>query len=528
LADTPRIEGLVTRIQELERDVEDRGRIEQALRASEEQYRSLYETALVGLFRTRIEDGKILKANHVGARLMGYASVEALLAADVVISGYYSAERRGELLRELREHGEVSDFEAHWTYPDGREQDISISARIYPEHGYLEGVVIDVTERNQLQARLVQAQKMEAVGTLAGGVAHDFNNLLMGIQGNVSLMLPAVAKDHPHHVRLVQIQELVAAGAELSGQLLGFARSGRTSIRPTDLNVALRRTADMFLRTRRDIRVHRDLTPGLWVADVDRMQLDQVLVNLYVNAGHAMPSGGDLRLSTGNLMLDAAAAARLCVRPGRYVRVSVTDSGVGMDEKTRTRVFEPFFTTRGLGHGTGLGLASAYGILRGHDGAIQVESVLGQGSTFTFFLPAHEGEADHEPPSELEVFAGTETLLLVDDEEVVAEVTRQMLDALGYQVLVARTGPEAIATFSAQPDRIALVLLDMVMPAMDGGDVFDALRSIRPDVRIMLSSGYSFEGVGVRMAARNCDGFLQKPFQLAALSSKLREVLDRK
>jgi len=526
--ETPTIEQLQHRIAQLERDATEHARVVQALSESEEQHRVLYETALVGLFRTGIGDGKVLKANQAAARLMGYDTVQQLMDANIVIGDYYPAERRAELLRQLQKHGRVSDFEAHWTYPSGREQDITISAKIYPEWGYIEGVVMDITERKQLLARLLQAQKMEAVGALAGGIAHDVNNILMGIQGNVSLMLGALGKDHPHYARLLQIQDLVTSGAELTGQLLGFARGGRYTGRPTDLNMLVRKTADLFQRTRRDIRVSKVLADGLWISNVERAQLEQVLVSLCVNAGHAMPNGGELTLTTANLHIDPVDSERYHLPAGNYVRVSVTDTGAGMDEATRARVFEPFFTTKAMGRGAGLGLASSYGVIRGHGGAIDVDSAPGRGTTFSFHLPAYQGKAEHDPRPGPEVVGGSETILLVDDDEVVAMVTRQMLESLGYTVLVAHSGRDAVAAYAAQHEQIALVLLDMIMPSMSGADVCDALRAIEPNARIILSSGHSLDGLTARAMERNCDGFLQKPFQLGALSSTLREVLDRR
>jgi two-component system cell cycle sensor histidine kinase/response regulator CckA len=260
--------------------------------------------------------------------------------------------------------------------------------------------------------------------------------------------------------------------------------------------------------------------------EVDRGQMEQVFMNLFVNAWQAMPGGGEIYLETENVDLDDARAISYSVRPGRYVKISVTDTGTGMDEKTRERIFDPFFTTKGMGRGTGLGLATVYGIIKGHKGAINVYSEPGHGTTFTIYLPASEREVIGEKTETWTIAMGTETILLVDDEKMVLEVSREMLEFLGYRVYAAGSGQEALAVYMEKRNEIDLVILDMIMPGISGGETFDRLREINSAVRVLLSSGYSINGEAKHILDRGCNGFIQKPFHLTKLSRKIREVLD--
>jgi nitrogen-specific signal transduction histidine kinase/CheY-like chemotaxis protein len=391
---------------------------------------------------------------------------------------------------------------------------------------------MDVTELREaqeklesMQEQLLQAQKLESLGTLAGGIAHDFNNLLMGIQGYASLMLLGLEAGHPHYEKLRAIESQVQSGSDLTRQLLGFAQGGRFEVRPTDMNDLVRKTTGMFGRTKKEIRIFEKYAGSLWSVEADRGQLEQVLLNMLVNAWQAMPGGGDLYLETSNAEVGDQEARAYGIEAGLYVKVTVTDTGVGMDERTRQRIFDPFFTTKEMGRGTGLGLASAYGILKGHGGTITVSSEPGHGTTFEVYLPASELEAVPEasPPGGIE--PGRGMVLVVDDEPLVREVTREMLLGLGYEVLTAGSGPEALEVYGSRGSEIDVVVLDMIMPEMGGGEVFDRLRSEDRDVRVILSSGYSLDGQASEILERGVLGFLQKPFRLEDLSRKIREAL---
>jgi len=339
-------------------------------------------------------------------------------------------------------------------------------------------------------------------------------------------MLCNLESGHPHYEKLRSIEDQITSASELTRQLLGFARRGKYEVKPTNLNLILEKTSIMFGRARREITIHRKFQEDLWATEVDQGQIEQVLLNIYVNAWQAMPGGGDLYLETKNMIVDANFEKRYSVKPGKYVKMSMTDTGVGMDEKIRERIFEPFFTTKEMGRGTGLGLASAYGIIKGHGGFINVYSEKGHGTTFGIYLPATEKEVPAEKVPAKEVLKGYETILLVDDEDMVINVSREILDALGYKVIVARTGPEAIEIYKARQEEIDLIILDMIMPGMGGGDAFDALKSINPQIKVILSSGFSINGRPAKMLDRGCQAFIQKPYSMGDLSQKIRVVLD--
>jgi CheY-like chemotaxis protein len=367
---------------------------------------------------------------------------------------------------------------------------------------------------------------MEAIGTLAGGIAHDFNNLLMGIQGYASLSLINLDSSHPNYERLKRIEEQVQSGADLTKQLLGFARGGRYQVKPTDMNDIIEKTSSMFGRTKKEISIHRKFAEDLWIVEVDRGQMEQVLLNLYVNAWQAMPGGGEIYLETENIILDDELSLSYAVEPGQYIKLSMTDNGTGMDEKTKERIFDPFFTTKAIGRGTGLGLAMVYGIIKGHKGMINVFSEPGCGATFTIYLPASKREVVKEKSETGIIVRGTETILLVDDEKMVLEVNKELLESMGYRVYAVGSGQEAIAVFMEKRDEIDLVILDMIMPGISGGGTFDRFREINSEIKVLLSSGYSLNGEAASIMDRGCNGFLQKPFHVKKLSQKVREILD--
>jgi len=425
--------------------------------------------------------------------------------------------------------GEGFHFKAWYETPGlGRRY---IDTFYYPsreEDDTISGVVIvgrDITDLRKLEGQLLQAQKMEAVGTLAGGVAHDFNNLLMGIQGRTSLMLSEIDRSHPFGEHLEGIESYVKSAVDLTRQILGFARGGKYEVKPTDLNDLIKTQNRMFSRTRKEITIRGKYAKDLWPVEVDQGQIKQVLLNLYVNAWQAMPGGGDLFLSTENVFLTKEETEPIGFAPGRFVRVAVTDTGVGMDRPTMDRIFEPFFTTREMGRGTGLGLASAYGIIQNHGGWINVYSERGEGSSFSIYLPASAKSVEKETAPSAFVKKGQGAILLVDDEEMILDVGSAMLEKLGYTVHAVGNGAEALQYYKAQRETIDLVILDMVMPKMGGGEVFDRLKAIDQDIKVLLSSGYSINGKASEIIDRGCVGFIQKPFNLAQLSEKVQSVL---
>ncbi|MFH1488572.1 MAG: response regulator, partial [Pseudomonadota bacterium] len=381
------------------------------------------------------------------------------------------------------------------------------------------------TEKRELEAQLQHTQRIEAIGTLAGGIAHNFNNLLMGILGNISLMLMESDVVHPHYKYMKIVEKLVQDGSELTSQLLGYAREGRFEIKPVSLNALVEETSKTFGLTKKEITVHHDLAEDLFPVKVDQGQIKQVLLNLYVNAADALPLGGDIFLRTKNTSHQDIQGMPYRPKPGKYVLLTVKDTGTGMDRETMERIFEPFFTTKGLAKGTGLGLASAYGIIKAHGGYIDVDSKKGQWTIFSIHLPATEEPVDNKDKIDDGFFKGRETILLVDDEDEIIDMGERVLNRLGYHVLKAKSGRQALEIYQKNQGRIDMVLLDMIMPDMGGGETYDRLKKIHCGIKVLLSSGYSVDGQAQEILDRGCSGFIQKPFSIHNLSQKIRDIL---
>ena len=506
-------------------------------RKAKERYRRIFENSVIGIFEST-PDGRLIRVNPAFAKMLRYDSPEDLMAhvTDVTTQYYVNPDDRSRYKEILRQAGEVDNFEHKAKCKDGTEIWVSSSTRaFFNKDGKVyryEGATNDITDRRlaeqekeKLEAQLVHAQKMEAIGSLAGGVAHDFNNLLTGIQGRVSLM--AIDSNHAHTEHIKAIEEYIRSATNLTKQLLGVARGGKYDPKPSDLTEMVANSAAMFGRTKKEIAIHIKAPQSAVVVEVDKRQIEQVLLNIYVNAWQAMSNGGELYLETAVVELDAETCKPHNLNPGPYGKISVSDTGVGMDEATLQRIFDPFFTTKEKGRGTGLGLASAYGIIKNHHGMILVSSDLGHGSTFDIYLPASDKDVQQEISQEGLVIKGSETILLVDDEEMIVEVGRAMLEELGYQVITAQDGQAAIETLQRMEGKIDLVVLDMIMPKMDGGATFDRIRELWPMMRVVLSSGYAINGQATEIMNRGCNGFIQKPFNLSELSQKIRTVLER-
>lgn len=517
------------------REITELRRAEEALRLSEEKYRTILESIAEEYFETDLAGNITFINKHQS--FCGYLREDFL-------GMNFTQYTKPELVEEIRRQFEkvykegnsalIQNMEVIHT--DGRiiylEMTVSLLCDESGEVIGFRGVARDMTatrkaeeEKQRLAVQLHHAQKMEAVGTLAGGVAHDFNNLLMGIQGYTSLLLMDSDKTNADCERLEAIQTLVKSGAELTKQLLGFARVGRYKIQPVNLNDLLRKSINLFGRTRKEISIFENYDEKIEAVEADRGQMEQVFLNLFVNAWQAMPKGGALYLKTENVALDATFSNLFTVNPGRYVKVSVTDTGIGIDEKIQQRIFDPFFTTKEMGRGTGLGLASVYGIIKSHAGYINVSSAPGQGATFSVYLPASSQEAVMQESPSARLLRGSETILLIDDERVIADVTSRLLEQLGYTVIAANSGREAIEIYVNQKKIIDLVIMDMVMPEMSGSEAIDALVAINPNVRIIVSSGYSVEEHTQAISDGKDRFYLQKPYQIGELSQKIREAI---
>lgn len=383
-------------------------------------------------------------------------------------------------------------------------------------------------EHKVLGEKLRESQRLEALGKLAGGVAHDFNNLLMGIQGRTSLMLLYLDESHPHHSHLRGIEEFVKSASVLTNRLLAFARGGKYEARSTDLNELIDKCIQIFGRTKKEITISTRYRPDLKPVEVDVNQMEQVMFNLFVNAAQAMPAGGNIYIETENVVLDHTEAQSHEIRAGEYIRLKVADTGKGIEKEILKKIFDPFFTAKTFGHGTGLGLAMVYGIIKNHNGAIYIQSEPHSGAVFTIYLPVTNKNVRREATVKSGIQHGNETILLIDDEPLIIDVGRDILEALGYSVLTATSGRDAIDMYRLHADAIALVIMDMIMPEMGGGVLFDRLKALNPGIKTLLCSGYSMDGQAIEIMERGCNGFIQKPFDIQRLSIKIREVIGAK
>ncbi|MBL0715513.1 MAG: PAS domain S-box protein, partial [Desulfosarcina sp.] len=483
-------------VQSTGRDITDRKQFENALKESEARLRAILGSSPDPIVVYDIQ-GHPQFINPAFTQVFGW-SIDELQGRRIPFVPEDRKEKTGSAIQQLFSTLKPVRFETQRLTRDGDLRDILISAGpIRDIEDKSAGAVVtltDITERNRLTAQFHAAQKLESIGTLAGGIAHDFNNILTGIIGHVSLMMDEISTQQYNIEPLKVIESYVRDATDLTKQLLGFARGGKFEVKPTNINDLVEKQSRMFGRTKKEITIHRQYEKKIQSVEVDRGQMEQVIMNLYVNAWQAMPGGGDLYVQTDNITVDAAGREFGGVAPGNYVQIAVTDTGVGMDESTRRRIFDPFFTTKEMGRGTGLGLASVYGIIKNHGGFIHVQSQEGRGSTFNIYLPLSGEKVLDEKETSAARMPGSETILLVDDESMIVEVGEKMLQKFGYEVLVARSGKEAVDIYRNARDRIAIVILDMIMPEWDGGQNFDELTKIDPAVKVLLSSGYSIDG----------------------------------
>jgi len=528
----------------LEEEIAYRNRTEKALRESEDKNKKIYSKAKRAeqIYRSLLHssadaivtydlEGRTVYISPAFTKIFGW-TLEEMKGKRMPFVPQSESESSMAIIRNLVENGTpCQGFETKRYTKDGRLLDVSISASRYNDHkGNPIGTLVilrDISEKKRLEAQLQYIERMEAIGTLAGGIAHDFNNLMMGMLGNISLIMYDVGSDSPHYEKLKNIEKLIQSGSKLTSQLLGYARKGKYEVRAVNLNQLAKESSETFGRTRKEIVIHRELAEDLASVMGDEAQIQQILMNLFINAADAMPGGGDLFLKTSNVTHEDIGDKPYKPKSGDYILLKVRDTGTGMGQKVMDRIFEPFFTTKELGRGSGLGLASVYGIIKGHGGYIDVESKEGQGTIFSIYLPASEKSIRKTSKIPQRILEGNENILLVDDEDLVINVGAQLLEKLGYTVLEAHGGREAVNIFMDANHSIDMVILDMVMPDMGGSEVFDRIKIIDPNVKVLLSSGYSIDGEATEILKRGCEGFIQKPFNMEDLSKKIREVLNK-
>lgn len=512
-------------------DITERKKVEEALRESESKYRGLVENSLVGI--CIFQDGKARYVNKYFCDLHGYSEQETIeKLGETFLVHPDDRERVRRHMEALAQSQGVLEFNVKALAKDGRSLFTKVFARsiVYEGKSSVFVAVIDFTRERNLEIQLLQAQKMEAIGTLAGGVAHDFNNLLTAISGNTELALMNENLDPETGSYLKAVQDAAGSAAELTKQLLAFSRKQIIEPKVIDLNEEIWKTGKMLARMiGENISLRTIAQPGLNSINADPGQIQQIILNLAVNARDAMPNGGILTIETANTYVDEEFCRRYTdVSPGEYVGLSVTDTGSGMTMEVKEHLFEPFFTTKEFGKGTGLGLATVYGVVKQNRGIINVYSEPGHGTCFKIYLPKAEGEkpifsANIEPEH---LPGGSETVLLVEDDPGVREFIRRVLVQLGYHVLTARDGKEAVSVAHQYADAIELLMTDVVLPGMNGRQVADTLTRERPDLKVLFASGYTHDSIVNKGVLEHNLHFISKPFSAKDLAYKLRERLD--
>jgi two-component system cell cycle sensor histidine kinase/response regulator CckA len=510
----------------------DHKKNEEALRRSEARYRSLVQSAVYGIYRASAE-GKFLDVNPALIGMLGYESGEQVLALDPRRDVFVRMQDREFLIKEFRQKGHLDGIEVLWKRRDARVITVRVSGRAVSTgkttEPVLEMIAEDVTERRALEEQFRQAQKMEAVGRLAGGVAHDFNNLLMVISGYAEVLLEQFDGDDPRQGKIQAIQQAADRATTLTRQLLAFSRKQFLELKVVDVN-AIVSDMERLLRPLigETIELSTRLTSGVGHTRADAGQLEQVIMNLVVNSRDAMPRGGKITIQTSETTLEAHTSREHgLIAPGSYIVLTVSDNGLGMDSETQSRIFEPFFTTKEKGKGTGLGLSTVYGIVKQSGGYIFADSGVGRGTRFRIYLPRVDDPAETAGTQHTAQVpgGGSETVLLVEDEESVRQLVRDTLEARGYKVLEADDGEAGLQTAKEFAGTIDVIITDVVMPGMSGRELAQRVTEARPETKVLYLSGYTEEAIAHEGALDPGTAFLQKPFTLQLLSRKVREVL---
>lgn len=519
--------GKVCGVRGVIRDITERKRANLLLKESEARFRTLFELSPQPVVVSDPDTGRLIDVNERFCALSGYAKDEAIGKTSTEL-GLFSPEQRASFMELFRNKGDVSALEMDFMDRNGNVCETLLYSRAAEINGssVILSIVVDVTELRRLERNLNQTAKMEALGQLAGGLAHDFNNLLMAIQGNVSLIASDPAGGEVYQQELHDIEHAIQSGAKLIRRLLGFAAQSSWQTEPADLNELVRRIVRIFARTHKRIRLVEEYGTRSCMGLVDSVQIEQAVLNLLINASQAMNERGDIRVQTRVENLSEETTTSFGVDAGGFVAIEISDSGVGMDKATLERAFEPFFTTKNTGgRGSGLGLASTYGIVRKHGGFVTVESSPGSGSVFTMYLPCRSSRKMGYIKPKDRLLTGDELVLVVDDEPIVLRTAEHMLSRLGYRVLSAKTGLEALQLLEKHQNEISLVLLDMVMSDMDGRQTLAEIRKRNFDVKVLISSGFTFGLSDLGFAEMNWDGILSKPYSLQTLSLEVRRVL---
>lgn len=514
------------------RDITERKRVEVDLLDSEERYRDLVENALDMIY-THDMDGNFLSVNKAAENITGYSREETLTLnlAQSVAPEFLATAR--QMIAAKLVGNEVAPYELEIVAKDGHRVVVEVNTRIIYENGSpvrVQGIARDISERKHLEDQSRQSRKMAAIGVLAGGIAHDFNNLLTVINGYSDLTLKKMSIEDPLRHNIEEVKHAGDRAAVLTGQLLVFSRKQVLKPSVHNLSTAILNIEKMLRRIiKESIEFRLVLDPNLGNIKADRGQIEQVIMNLAINARDAMPDGGTLTIETQNVYLDEDYVSQhIEIEPGPFVKMTVTDSGDGMDEETQQRVFEPFFTTKDLGRGTGLGLSTVYGIVKQSGGDIMVYSEVGHGTTFKIYLP-RVNEAIQKTKSagkSEEILSGKETILLVEDEEIVRSLVSTILTGRGYNVLVAVSGRAALSLCETFSEPIHMLLTDVIMPKMGGSELKEQIVKLRPDIKVLFMSGYTDDAISHRGILDDDTAFIEKPFTPDGLARKIRQTLE--
>ena len=508
----------------------------QALQESEARFKSLSENAPVIIFSLDIH-GALDYVNPAWECLLGYSRGEVIGRPfvdflqpenDTDVAGIFQSIIRGQ--------APVAELNLRVIHKDGSQHlfntSVSANSNINGQVTGVIGLAKDVTEEYRLQHQLFESQKMEAIGTLAGGIAHDFNNLLMGMQANLSLMrleTTQMPQTTTVQEKIRRIEEQIQNGASLTRQLLGYARKGKYALTVFDINVLIRDTLTVVSRTNKGVVIVQHLSDEPAFIKADQGQIELVLLNLFINAVDAMPDGGELSVTSTLIRVAKGSGGLSDQNDGPIVQLDIRDTGIGMDPNTQSRIFEPFFTTKEMGRGTGLGLASVYGVIKNHGGSIQVESSPGQGSTFTLALPAARAERPARISSEKKAVLPDRggTILIVDDEPLILQYCQEMIKSLGFSVIAAATAEEAIQIYQKYNQEIDIAILDMVMPKMNGLQLFGVLQAINPEIKTIITTGYALDSRISEIIVRNSHQYLKKPYTRDQLANSIVNLMDK-
>ena len=516
------------------RDITQRKQAEEKLKESEEKYRNLVDNAIVGIFKSNLK-GEILYVNEAALRIGGYESYDELKRKNVLLL-YKNPDARKLMLRELKNNGKLDEFELEILNTSGETRNVLMSASLSGD--ILSGMVLDIThrkqmeeEKNRIQAELLQAQKMEAVGLLAGGIAHDFNNILMTIQGCAEMATLDIDENHPLYEDLQQIRHSADRASDLTRQLLLFSRRHPMEFKHMNLNSTIINLLKMLKRIiGEDVTIDIEQEPDLWSVKADQGMIEQLILNIAINARDAMPQGGTLTIKTENEELEKPIQDTIFqIDMGKYVHLTIKDTGVGMEDDVAEHIFEPFYSTKAPGKGTGLGLSVVYGIVEQHKGGIRVVTAPGEGAEFHLFLPAifSAVEEEDERLMPLDEYKGEgERILVVEDEEHVRNFTQKALHKYGYNVCTATDADEAMDIFEKEMGKFHLVLSDVVLPGKNGIELVTDLINRKPDLEVLLCSGYTDHRSQYPLIKERGYRFMQKPYDLGDMLRTVKQAVS--